>query len=424
MGAGEEIRTAGRLVGDVLAGGVGMIWDVHRAVADRSFAVAGPAGVPARILHDAIAGGVYAAVRVVNAAAPRAGSTVASWSAPADARPPSATSSGELILAAVNGLWGDRIHRRHPALAVAMTVRSAVDSPGRDVVLTPTGIAASFPHATSRIVVFVHGLGETERWWSIKSRVYYDEPGVTYGSRLRADLGYTPVYLRYNTGHRVSDNGRQLAALMDRLVGAWPTEVDEVVFIGHSMGGLVIRSACHYGASDASPWVPAVRQVFCLGTPHLGAPLERGVNAAAWLLGRLPETRPVAGLLNLRSVGVKDLRYGAVVEEDWQGVDADEFLRDRCTEVPLLAHATHYFIGATVTKDHRHPLGARVGDMLVQFPSASGQGRRRRIPFDVEHGRHFGRLHHFDLLNHPDVYAQIRSWLQQHAAQILDDQVG
>ena len=410
MEPGEEIRTAGRLVGDVLAGGVGLIWDVHRAVADRSFAAAGPVGAPVQLVHDAIAGGVYATVRAVHAAVPRVGSAVASWRAPADARPLSATAGGQLILAVANGLWGDRIHHRHPALATAMTVRSAA---GRDVELTPAGVGAAFPEATSRIVVFAHGLCETDRWWSMKSRAHYGEPGLTYGARLRVELGYTAVYLRYNTGHRVSDNGRQLAALMNQLVTAWPAEVDEIVLVGHSMGGLVARSACHYGELDGSAWTGAVRHVFCLGTPHLGAPLEKGVNAAAWFLGQWPETRPMAGLLNSRSVGVKDLRYGAVVEEDWQGVDADEFLRDRCTEVPFLAHATYYFIGATVTADHRHPLAALVGDMFVQLPSASGRGRRRRVPFEVQHGRHFGRLHHFDLLNHPDVYAQIRTWLER-----------
>jgi Citrate transporter len=137
------------------------------------------------------------------------------------------------------------------------------------------------------------------------------------------------------------------------------------------------------------PVVPfLVRHVFCLGAPHLGAPVEKGVNVAAWLLARLPETRPAAEVLNLRSVGVKDLRFGSLVEQDWQGVDADEFLRDRCGEVPFLDHATYYFVGATLTNRHDHPVAALVGDLLVQFPSAAGQGQRRRIPFAVEHGRH------------------------------------
>jgi len=148
-----------------------------------------------------------------------------------------------------------------------------------------------------------------------------------------------------------------------------------------------------------------------LGHPHLGAPLEKGINAAAWLAGLVPESRPLARLANLRSAGVKDLRYGALVDQDWRDCDPDEFLRDRCTEVPFLAHATYYFIGTTVTAERYHPLARIVGDLFVQFPSASGTGRRRRIPFELHNGHHLGGLHHFDLLNHPDVYHQIRTWL-------------
>jgi pimeloyl-ACP methyl ester carboxylesterase len=260
-------------------------------------------------------------------------------------------------------------------------------------------------------VLFAHGLCETEQFWSLSSGRHYGADHTTHGSRLQRDLGYTAVYLRYNTGLRVSDNGRRLARLLDELVAGWPVRVEEVALVGHSMGGLVVRSACHHAATGPHQWAPLVRHVFCLGTPHLGAPLEKGVNVAAWLLSRFPETRPAARFLNLRSVGVKDLRFGALVDEDWRDADPDEFLRDRCTEVPFLPHATYYFIGATLTRDREHPLATIVGDLFVQFPSASGQGRRRRIPFALKNGRHVGGLHHFDLLNHPDVYDQLRTWL-------------
>jgi hypothetical protein len=404
--ADEVIRTTGRLAGDVLAGGVGVIRDVHRAVADRVFGAAGPLAWPARALHDGIAGGVYAIVAAAHALVPRAGTAVAAGVAPARVGSATGTPRADLVLAAVNGLWGDRISDRYPALAIAMTVRSG----GEDVAVSPDGPRPGRPAATPRLAVFVHGLCEDDRSWS-PARRSGGGSQADFGSLLRRDLGYTPVYLRYNTGHRVSDNGQRLAALMVDLIGGWPVPVDEIVFVGHSMGGLVVRAACHYGRLAGHGWVCAVRHVFCLGTPHLGAPLEKGVNAAAWLLSRLPETAPVANVLNLRSVGVKDLRYGAVVEEDWRGVDVDEFLRDRCTEVPFLDHATYYFIGATVTASADHPLGRLLGDLLVQLPSASGRGSRRRMPFQVEHGRHLGGLHHFDLLHHPSVYHQLRTWL-------------
>ena len=130
----------------------------------------------------------------------------------------------------------------------------------------------------------------------------------SYGSRLHDDLGYTPVYVRYNSGLHVSDNGRRLSEVLDHVIGGWPVDVEEIVLIGHSMGGLVARSACHYGESGGHRFTDAVRHVFCLGSPHLGADLEKGANALAWAFAKLPETRAFATFLNARSAGIKDLR--------------------------------------------------------------------------------------------------------------------
>lgn len=276
--------------------------------------------------------------------------------------------------------------------------------------LSDDGLAGAFPDATSRIVVFVHGLCETDDAWRLLPLRGERIRRRTYGERLQDELSFTPVYLRYNTGLRISENGCALAGLLDNLVAAWPTGVEELVLVGHSMGGLVARSACHYGERDQRRWTDSVRHVFCLGTPHLGADLEKGVNVLGWAFGRLPETRAFASVLNARSVGVKDLRFGSCVEEDWSDCDADEFLRDRCQEVPFLPDANYYFVGATLSAG---PLGTMLGDLLVRMPSASGRGngRGRSIPFAVDNGHELAGLTHFDLLNHPAVYEQMRGWI-------------
>ncbi len=403
----QEIRAAGRLVGAGFVEVVDTVRDVHRAVADRWFGVLGPAALPVRVLHDGITSGVYRVVRAGHAAIPTAAGAVVARAAVGDERPLCANPPAGLALAVLNGVWGDTLRRRYPELALAMTVRAD----GADVPLTPRGFARAYPAATARIAVFVHGLCETEQYWSLSSQRHHGSEHSTHGSRLHHDLGYTPVYLRYNTGLHISENGEQLARLLDDVVAGWPVPVAEVVLIGHSMGGLVVRSACHHGAAAGRGWTRLVRHVFCLGTPHLGALLEKGANVGAWLLARPAETRPLSRLANLRSAGIKDLRFGSVVEEDWRDVDPDEFLRDRCTDVAFLPHAVYHFIATTVTTERDHPFGRVVGDLFVRLPSASGQGRRRRIPFELGHGRHVGGLHHFDLLNHPAVYRQIHTWL-------------
>ena len=151
--------------------------------------------------------------------------------------------------------------------------------------------------------------------------------------------------------------------------------------------------------------------VITLGTPHLGAPLEQGAHRAAVALHRMPETRMLAGLLRRRSAGIRDLRHGSLVDEDWQGRDPEALRAAACQEVPLLAGATHCFISATLTRDPSHPVGRLLGDSLVLVPSATGRGRTRRIPFDERYGLHVGPTHHLALLNHPEVYERLRGWL-------------
>jgi pimeloyl-ACP methyl ester carboxylesterase len=292
-----------------------------------------------------------------------------------------------------------------------MTVRRR----GEDVELTGAGVGGAFPDATPRLAVFVHGLCETDDAWRFAPLGRRDATRVTYGSRLRRDLGYTPVYVRYNTGLHVSDSGRRLSRLLDELAESWPQPVEEIALVGHSMGGLVARSACHAGHEANARWVDRLRHVFCLGTPHLGAPLEKAANVAGWALARLPETRPLARLVNGRSAGIKDLRFGSCVEADWCDCDPDEFLKDRCQNVPFLETATYYFVGATLAQRPDDPLGVLLGDLLVRYPSASGSGPRRRIPFEIDNGLHLGGLNHFDLLNHPSVYEQLSKWLARPA---------
>jgi pimeloyl-ACP methyl ester carboxylesterase len=313
---------------------------------------------------------------------------------------------GNQALAALNGFAGHRLEGDLAPLAIPMAVRVA----GRDVRLTPREVSSAFPDARSRLAVLVHGLAETESLWAPKAT---DELEGGYGSLLHRELGYTPVYVRYNTGRHVSENGRSLGRLLSDLVGAWPVAPDEVLLMGHSMGGLVIRSACHYGAGEEQPWVPLVRHIVYLGTPHLGAPLARAAGLAGWTLSRLPETTPFASLVNGSSDGVKDLRFGYLLEEDWSGCDPDQCRRDHRHEVPLLHSADHYAISGTITSDPGSPLGAVAGDLLVQPASAHGRRlRRQHIPFLIEHERSLGGLTHFHLVNHPQVWAQIRALLQ------------
>ena len=264
---------------------LGTVRDVHAAFAKRAFGLANYAtGGSARFpqaIHDGLSRTLYtgigAGMRAASAgfrAAERRG-----LGARLESR-----AGGRQVLSAINGLIGDRLAEERPEFAIPMSVRLR----GSDVPLDEANLAAAFPSATPDLVVFLHGLGENDDSWNRRR----DENGGTYGSRLAEDAGWTPVYLRANTGLSIAQNGVALASLLDELVAAWPTEVRRIALVGHSMGGLVMRAACVVVTDAEDPWTLLVTNVVTLGTPHLGAPLERAVNVGARVLGTLPESAP------------------------------------------------------------------------------------------------------------------------------------
>jgi pimeloyl-ACP methyl ester carboxylesterase len=403
-GRPNELRALSALAFEELRGFPGAIRDMHLGIAQRAFRGVGPAGRPAQVIHDALSRRAYDAIGSGAARLGRATDETMQRQGIGQEVVLSTTRQGSAMIGALNGLIGDRLERSRSALHEPASVR--VD--GEAVAIEESSLSTAFPDATPRLVVFLHGLMGTEFYWELGGA----HPGDTYGARLASDLGYTPVYLRYNTGLHVSENGRSVAALLEELVGAWPVEVQEVALVGHSMGGLIARSACHQGSESGQRWTERVRHMVSLGTPHLGAPLERGAHVAAEALHKLPETRMLGAFLRRRSAGIRDLRHGSLVDEDWRGRDPNALRAAACKEVPLLQGATHFFVSATITRSPSHPLGRLLGDILVLTPSATGRGRTRRIPFDAEHGHHVSPAHHIALLNHPEVYERLHGWLK------------
>ena len=360
--------------------------DTHLAWADRAHGVrrrgtGGSASLP-EVVHKSIAGALYAGLGVgLKGATLGLDRLAATGIGPGLEDGP----RGRFVSSAVNGLIGDRLLRDRPQLAIPMAARVG----GRDVDLD--GLAAAYPSATGRLVVFMHGLCENESYWNL----HRDRTGTTYGEAL-AGRGWTPVLLRANTGLPLRENGVAMSAYLQRLVDAWPVPVTRIALVGHSLGGLVMRAA---GAVAAEPpesgndWSARVSDVITLGTPHLGAPIAWGIGHGSRGLGAVPETAAFGRILDWRSVGVHDLVSGL----------ADD--------VPPLPHARYHLVCATVTKARRHPVGDLVGDFLVRPRSAYGRDRRGGRLFPDADVLHVGRTDHFGLLNHPDIHRAMEAWL-------------
>ncbi len=371
---------------------VNSVRDTHLAWSDRAHGLTrrflGPSAAVPETLHRGIAGAVYGGIGL----GLKAASTGLDKAAGAGLGSRlEATPSGRFVSSAVNGLIGDRLLRERPQLAIPMAVR--LD--GADVVPERAELAEAFPAATGELVVFLHGLCENESYWDL----HRDRTGTTYGEAL-AEQGWTPLFLRANSGLPLRENGVGLAALMRRLVDEWPVPVTRIVLVGHSMGGLVIRAAGAVTAvgEAATPgpdddWNQLVSDVVTLGTPHLGAPVAWGIGHGSRGLGLLPETAAFGRILDWRSVGVHDLVVG--LAED----------------VAPLPHARYHLVCATLSSSQRHPVGHVVGDLLVRPRSAYGTDRRGHELFPGADRLHVGRTDHWGLLNHPEVLTALRSWL-------------
>jgi pimeloyl-ACP methyl ester carboxylesterase len=406
--APNEVRALSALAFDELHRFPGAIRDMHLGIAERAFRGVGPAALPVKLIHDAVSRRAYGAIGAGASGLGKAADAAMERRGIGEQVSLSTTQKGNFGIAVLSGLIGDRLERDGSALHQPASARIH----GKRIGLDEPSLREAFPQATPRLVVFIHGLTGDEFCWSWgENPATNPDAADPYGSRLASDLGYTPVYLRYNSGLHISENGRTVAALLQELVELWPVDVQQIALVGHSMGGLVVRSAAHQACEQDRAWVGHVRQIVSLGTPHMGAPLERGAHRAALALDKLPETRMLGSFLKKRSAGIRDLRHGSLVDEDWRGRDPEMLRAAACQEVPLLPSATHFFVSATVTRDPKHPLGRLLGDILVLVPSASGKSKDRRIPFRDEHGHHVGGTHHLALLNHPEVYERLSGWL-------------
>ncbi len=391
-----SVRGIARLSIDGFKGVVGVVEQMHQRISERSSSILKVN--PSR--HRAappVGGMVYGALRgVADSAAwgvELLGTTTGRDTAPSG--PSSA------VLSILNGVCGDYLESTQNPLAIPLALRSRSE----ELHLTPERIAATLPDLTTKVALLVHGLCLSESSWF--------REGSQLESQLRK-LGYTCIYVRYNSGRHISTNGRELAARLEVLIRAWPVPVDSLIVLGHSMGGLVLRSACWYGQLAQHRWVERLKSVFCLGTPHHGSPIEKGGHFLTSALEQMPYLEPLA-LGRHRSAGIKDLRHGSLVDEDWMPRTEESRSGDSPQVVPLLDGVDYYFIAATLGSGRVNLRGRLLGDLLVRTGSAVGShpNEHRKIPVSPEHCRIFERMNHFDLLSDAAVGQQIAHWIER-----------
>lgn len=393
-----DLRGAARLATDATAG----LTDLVEAMHERIARLPGlpPAQVEGRT--SGITGVVYKTIRGVTRVVGGSIDALLGLLAPAlDKDDP--IPQREAVIAALNGTLGDYLLATHNPLATTLAFRRG----GRALTLDAASLATSLPQANGRVAVMIHGLCMNDLQWA--------REGHDLGALLARELGFTPVYLHYNSGLHVSINGRALAQQLEQLIDQWPQPVQRLVLVGHSMGGLLARSAMHYGAQAGHRWLAHLSDAVFIGTPHHGAPLERAGNWIDTVLEATPYAAPFARLGKLRSAGITDLRHGNLLDEDWVGRDRFARGADRRLHLPLPEGVRCFAIASRVGEQAGDLKGHLLGDGLVPLDSALGRHRNasRCLAFAPERQWVKQGIGHLDLLKDAGVGAQIVRWLGQ-----------
>jgi pimeloyl-ACP methyl ester carboxylesterase len=403
----NDVRDLATVVGQVAEVTVlGVTHGLHRAISGRVFRYV-PASTIVRWGHDAISSVVYGSIRVgLRGATAGTALTATLVGGDREVRWLDTTPGRSRAAAILHGVIGDRFATDSPGLDLPVSVRAA----GRTTPVTAEALDQAFPDATPRVAVLLHGLTEDETCWD-------GDEGALVPDTL-AELGWTPVRLRYGSGRAIGTNGGELDELLEQLLDVWPGGVTELALVGHSMGGLVTRAAAGLGLERDRRWPTLVSHTVSLGTPHLGSWLERAANAGTRLLRRLPEGEVVADVIDSRARGIKDLRYGALSDACWGegvvhpdgrgGLDGD--LPPPAEAAPLLDGAVHHLVAGRLTGSAEHPVARVIGDALVTADSALGDDGQRKLV-----GGQLETLElaagHFRLLREPAVADHLRRWL-------------
>ncbi len=274
-----------------------------------------------------------------------------------------------MAVSAMNGLLGDHlVYDRNP-LALPMLVYD------RD------GNLFTGP-LSGRVVILIHGLCMDIHSW-------HPRKNKCFGEQIRRQQDCTILYVNYNTGRRISLNGQSLSNLLNDLVIDNPS-ITHLDIIGHSMGGLVSRSALFYGKQSCFSWVSLTDHLVCLGSPHQGALLERVTFKAIERAGKIPFASILGKLSHLRSAGIIDLRWGSIRDDDWEHLESGRLgdFADNRRPAPLPSNVKTYFVAGSIESKNRHPKKREIfGDFLVGVKSALGEHANPEYQLNVPEGR-------------------------------------
>lgn len=383
-------------------GGTRVVEGVHGAILNTVSAVA-PVPPPVAPLTRL----VYGAIRGVTSVAGLGAEAAVALAA---ALPRDIQTSGRLqpwqlhVLSAFNAAFGDYFESQEHDWALPMTLCRN----GEILELSAECLAAAIPDPSPHVVIFIHGLGMNDLLWESPA-------GESFGHQIQKETGATVLWLRYNTGRHIFQNGQDLAELLEALNEQYPVAIESLTLVGHSMGGLVSRSATFYGRLFGHHWVGRLKGVVCLGSPHRGAVLENMGNWLTYLLGGNPYSMPLSLIGKSRSAGIKDLRHGSLRHDDWLDRDLDDIRSFTPEPVPLVPGVRYLLVASTWGQNPPEAMAKVIGDGLVRVDSALNPhtgGDGEEVPGQITR-LHFRNIGHIRLIHDASVGQALLDWYRR-----------
>jgi len=293
-----------------------------------------------------------------------------------------------------NGVMGDHLVNNNNSLAIPMALYDKEGIPQRE-------------ELSGRIIILCHGLCLSYLSWHPQQ---YNSLGQAIS---RSQPEATVLYLDYNTGRRISRSGRKLSKLLQDLVDNNPN-ISQIDLVGHSMGGLVARSALFYAKQDRLDWMKRVGNLITLGSPHHGAVLERIGFLVQDIISKVPFASSLAHLGDMRSAGIIDLRHGSIRDADWQSLEGRNVVpQDFRHPARLPSGIKTYFVASALIETHYDSKVTNLlGDSLVSVASALGEDDGEHNLFVPEgHKAIFYGVNHMGLIHSRRVREQVVAWL-------------
>jgi pimeloyl-ACP methyl ester carboxylesterase len=345
-----------------------------------------------------------------------------------------------MIRSILSGVVGDYLVKENNPLAIDMAFYHQDKALLMDAPLSQQMQCILSKPLSNKIIILVHGLTNLETVWDFKSEVtdpgqgdasLYDyAPNDTfnngvqavsrdnYGVRIHEAYGFTPFYLRYNTGLSINQNGQKFHELLNQLQTVYPIEIEEFVLMGFSMGGLLLRSAQKIAQDVNAQWINRLSSCYYIATPHEGSPLEKFGHLTSSIIRLAPKEyiSHWADWIDMRSQGIQDLKHGHFHLDNLDGgsnIDEEDSLGQgmRCGSFYVDAH--HHFISGALSKNNDSLINHFFGDSLVRQSSA----KPISAPKDGK-SAHFDGIGHFSLACSNEIYRQIHKWFDEHESDI------